>query len=749
MVKRNFFRKLLFFYLGIVVLYTSVISVIICYRGFESSLLQTHHSHQRYVEQASTYVDYKLQSAFELVYKISTLESFVDYRYSETTDYLLITSLFNDLTSYLNDFSSSGFTLGVTKLTDDIVITRAGTFSMAHYLEEAGIAPSAFLSFIDYEPAFGMEYTYVIPSAAMVSPNKMVILHKLKGNSRMEPIYIFITLDTAVLLAKDNQNVLGDFNLYTDEPVVCLSAGLGLFNAQALDFVKSIRTPAAEDNLKIDQFTHYIYSSEVIKDLKYVYTTRALSWISIITGTLETALLPMLVLLLVSVWLSCKAVNSTYKPIRALVKFISDQDHKSSSADEELAASELEYIQSNIERIYTDNHTLQNNLDQSLIGLREDFFRKVIYGIVDEDYIQDNLSVLNLLEYNHPLRLLLLDCEGMEHNNSLISYKSFSLMVHELIEAFQKLSGPSFVLPLDTKKYCIILIDEPEEVLISLGNYMIQELSLNLSLDVMVCLSGVYPLADLTSGLHELLTLNNYKYSFMDERILTREAIKERKETTYLYPLETEACLINYISSNDYDKGKYLLTQLIDKNLGEIPLTPANMNHIKYSLVTTFKRSLNEDGKSFQQFIREYPSAVEEFLEITPAQLKDGCLTLYDIIFQFCNRDKFSLESSTASKIFMYIHENFDKDISLTDIAQHFNLSESYISKLFKNSLDVNFKTYVNKLKIKKAKELLNTKNYKVSDITAMVGCNNTNTFIRIFKQYEGVSPGEYMKNLK
>lgn len=735
--------------MGIVILYTAVISIVTCYKGFEFTQLQTHHTHQNYVAQTSTYIDYKLQTAFELLYNISTQESFLDYRYCDTTDYVLITNLYNDMWSYLNGFSRSGITLGITKLTEDIVITPEGTYSQAHYLEESGISPKAFHQFIDSNPDSGTEYTYVIPDASIQSPNKMVICHKLKGNSKVVPVYFFITLDTTTFLTKHDPNIHGEFSLYTDEPIVCLADGLGIYDTEVLDFVKNIEEPVSIDNRKESDYIHYVYSSEVVSDLKYVYTVIPTSWVSIVMGTFKSSLLPMLILLLVSAWLSFQAVNSTYKPIRALVNFIDDQDHLPPSVPANQSTSELDYIQSNMKRIYTINQILQQNIDQSFNRLQEDFFRKIIYGIVDESFIQENLGKLKLEDYRKPLRLFLLDCEGIEHVSSFISYKNLSLLIYEIIGDYHKLTGPAFVLPLDPPKYCIILTDEPGSILNDLGTYIIDSLSSHLSLDVTICLSCVYPLADLASGLHELLMLDKHKYSFMDQRILTQESIKERKESTYLYPLETETCLIQYISNNDHDKGKELLVQLIDKSFRETALSHADFTHLKHSLITTFKRSLNVDGKSLNQFIKEYPNAVDEFLEIPPAQFKESCLTLYDIIYQYCNRDKFNLESSTASRIFMYIHENFDKDISLTDIADHFQLSESYISKLFKSSLDVNFKTYVNKLKVKKAKELLNKKQYKVSDIASMVGCNSTNTFIRIFKQYEGVSPGEYMKSLK
>lgn len=47
---------------------------------------------------------------------------------------------------------------------------------------------------------------------------------------------------------------------------------------------------------------------------------------------------------------------------------------------------------------------------------------------------------------------------------------------------------------------------------------------------------------------------------------------------------------------------------------------------------------------------------------------------------------------------------------------------------------------------MKKAKELLKEKKYKIAEVSAMVGYRNVNTFIRVFKDFEGISPGEYKK---
>jgi two-component system response regulator YesN len=60
--------------------------------------------------------------------------------------------------------------------------------------------------------------------------------------------------------------------------------------------------------------------------------------------------------------------------------------------------------------------------------------------------------------------------------------------------------------------------------------------------------------------------------------------------------------------------------------------------------------------------------------------------------------------------------------------------------------LNVNFNSYLDQVRIAKAKELLDDGNLKVYEISERVGYSNVDYFHRKFKKYEGTSPAEYRK---
>ena len=92
------------------------------------------------------------------------------------------------------------------------------------------------------------------------------------------------------------------------------------------------------------------------------------------------------------------------------------------------------------------------------------------------------------------------------------------------------------------------------------------------------------------------------------------------------------------------------------------------------------------------------------------------------------------------------INENYDKDISLQWVGEQMGLSPQYISALFRQEYGETFLNYLNKVRIEAAKRLLagakESASFQV--IGEMVGFNSVHTFMRVFKKYEGITPGKY-----
>ncbi len=89
-----------------------------------------------------------------------------------------------------------------------------------------------------------------------------------------------------------------------------------------------------------------------------------------------------------------------------------------------------------------------------------------------------------------------------------------------------------------------------------------------------------------------------------------------------------------------------------------------------------------------------------------------------------------------------YTSENFD----YKEMCSRTSLSYDYFKELFVNNYGMTPIKYITMLRMEKAKELLITGHYKVSEIAGMCGFENVYYFSNVFKKHEGISPKNYIK---
>ncbi len=100
-------------------------------------------------------------------------------------------------------------------------------------------------------------------------------------------------------------------------------------------------------------------------------------------------------------------------------------------------------------------------------------------------------------------------------------------------------------------------------------------------------------------------------------------------------------------------------------------------------------------------------------------------------------------------KVTEYVKERLDQKITLNEVAAHFGFTPNYLGHLFKTETNQLFSDFLAELRMKRVCELLEDPTKKIYEIADQVGYKNIIYFNRQFKQYAGVSPGEYRKKHK
>lgn len=100
--------------------------------------------------------------------------------------------------------------------------------------------------------------------------------------------------------------------------------------------------------------------------------------------------------------------------------------------------------------------------------------------------------------------------------------------------------------------------------------------------------------------------------------------------------------------------------------------------------------------------------------------------------------------NSVVKKAKAYIMEHYDSDISLDEVSREVNISPYYFSKVFKEESGENFIEYLTKVRIEKAKEMLEEPDSSVKEVSIRSGYSDPNYFSRIFKKQTDMTPREY-----
>ena len=110
--------------------------------------------------------------------------------------------------------------------------------------------------------------------------------------------------------------------------------------------------------------------------------------------------------------------------------------------------------------------------------------------------------------------------------------------------------------------------------------------------------------------------------------------------------------------------------------------------------------------------------------------------------------DKF-VERRSAPSI-SYLNENFaSPELSVTELAAMENYNVSYYTEWFRSHMGITPSEYLRALRIRKAKEILETTHYRILDVAMQVGYTNASSFTRAFRESEGMTPQEYRRKTK
>lgn len=289
-----------------------------------------------------------------------------------------------------------------------------------------------------------------------------------------------------------------------------------------------------------------------------------------------------------------------------------------------------------------------------------------------------------------------------------------------------------------------------ERFLIAINNFLKHKTIryyLSYSLDSKIDVLGIY---DHVDALFEKEMSD--VVSELDHALGIRISYKMAKEFANL-----DEFLNEFTKSEDNDLCKSIAEKLFlcynEGNLDAIHETLFNC-HNPDSHYNDNKRILENVYDEFLEKLSKDSIVIQKLSDFKISDVKNN-QNLLDLNRKLCNilaDSSREFATSSADKIIelskAYIKSNYNKDITLVEVASQVFLSPIYFCKLFKQKTGENYTDYLIKVRIEKAKELLRDPQNKVSNICSDIGYKTLRYFYSLFKNYTGMTPTQYRENI-
>lgn len=182
--------------------------------------------------------------------------------------------------------------------------------------------------------------------------------------------------------------------------------------------------------------------------------------------------------------------------------------------------------------------------------------------------------------------------------------------------------------------------------------------------------------------------------------------------------------------------GELVLSDFFRRNQGVLELCPKNQEYV-FSLLNGIAAEIHTKDPGYRMM----------------AMTKLARLLFFAQRFWDNNRLNAGTTSisTTAthqkvSEVASYITDHYDEACSLDDVARHFYISKSYLSRIFKEITGYTVNEYINVNRILQAQKLLIESDMNITEIAACLGYESITYFEKIFRKYTETSPLKYRK---
>jgi len=488
----------------------------------------------------------------------------------------------------------------------------------------------------------------------------------------------------------------------------------------------------------------------------YVYEDKSDISALKVNNLLKTVFPILIILLLLSVSLSIYISNYIYRPIRDLTMSVLDSSVSHSWIEKNKYHNEVEYLSSSFNQALLVNDELSNTLDGIVPVMENQLILDVLSGRnSSNDSVEDYLGRINSkLSGNGQFVMLAV---LLIHTNSSsvqeIETKIYSISINTIIQKFVSDGFHVRTAVVENGIWAVLLKFDPA--------FSQEEIKSRISAFMHAIRGSIKQ-----NNFYVQVGVGRVKGTFIEISQSYKEALRSINFAKYLDSSQNEDGLQGKNEHIAFD-SEYVKMQIekitADAAVGDAAGALVIVRQI-IDRIAGNSRNQSELTFGFQAFLDilydmhlQYGIAdndpifvdVGETIDFKSLQdpedmterVETACSQHLSILCTYFSKRQNKLIYQAQK----YIDENYANGLlSQNEVADHLGVNASYLSTLFNTVLQTRFTEYLNIRRVEKAKMHLTQPDMSIKQIVSQDGFNSVQNFMRVFKRFVGLSPGQY-----
>ena len=497
--------------------------------------------------------------------------------------------------------------------------------------------------------------------------------------------------------------------------------------------------------------------SSKIQDWHYVLATPTGVYLGQLNKMNQLFAIGVVGVLMIGMILTFFLIRKNYNPLHDLLEEL----YQGMDYDIYHTYNEYELISQEIDKNYKEKQNLISQLTLQKNIVKEHIIERLLKGTRKDLSIDDQITSFGISFISSDFAVMSIYIENIDQLEELhieISpFQQMKLIQFTVMNVMEEVIGKyhaSFMTEINDMIFCLINFDPVRkqeykkdiEEAFKEGQNFLQEY-------FQIYCTGT--LSNIHEGRERIPTayqeaLDTLEYGFIVGKtdLMYYESTKTEEVREYYYPMEEEQKIINCIKAGDNQQAMVIIEMILFKNHHLISSQPLLSRYLFFDIIATIMKTLYDLSLGQEEPAIENLDIIENFHRYkTLLGFKNG---IQEIIEEACEKvtqckNKNSTKFSEEVKMFVQNHYQ-NEALNISFIADQVGYHPSYVSKLFKEETGMGLLDFINQIRIEAAKDILKgSEKKRLEDVATAVGYSNVRTFMRIFKSYEGVTPGQYM----